>query len=686
MLRLKVILQSKVFLIISFFLIALYVLVFTQILKSTSKYSLTSTNLSGIITDYHFFEDKLSLTIKAQEKVQVNYYFDIKEITYLKDKIKIGLEVDLTGKFKEPINNTIPNTFNYKKYLLSHKIYRTFTAKKIEIKNNSIKYYYQIKNWFLKRISKYTKTKDYLKAFILGDKNDLNEEIYNDYKTNGITHLFAVSGMHLSFLIFFLNIIFSKLKVKEFTSNIIIIIFLGFYMFLIGFSFSIVRASIFYIALLFNKKYLKLSSVFIWYLVLLLLLIINPFSLYDIGFLYSNICTLGLIIFKDKIKGKYWQKLLKVSFIAWIFSLPITILNFYEINLLTILANLIIVPLVSVIIFPLTILTFIFPFLESILAFTLNNLEMISEFLIKFKIMVVIPKFNISLLLFYFIIIYLIFKKGFKYSLLLILFIMIVKAFPYMDNKDYVYFLDVGQGDSSLIITKHQKEAILIDTGGIVSNSKTSQIDNVITFLKSLGITKIDYLIASHGDYDHIGFASKLVLNIKVNKLIFNIGEFNNVEKDLINILQKKNIRYYQNLQSLNLSDLKLLFLNTKLYDNENDNSNVIWFKLNNYSFLYMGDASTKKEGDILATYNLKNIDFLKVGHHGSNTSTDECFIDVIKPKYAIISVGRNNIYGHPNFETLNNLKNSQVFRTDINGTIKISFSKKGYILNNYPP
>lgn len=113
-----------------------------------------------------------------------------------------------------------------------------------------------------------------------------------------------------------------------------------------------------------------------------------------------------------------------------------------------------------------------------------------------------------------------------------------------------------------------------------------------------------------------------------------------------------------------------MYFLNTKIYDNENDNSNVIYTELNSYKFLFMGDSEKDKEKDILNKYNLSNIDVLKVGHHGSKTSSSKEFINEINPNYSIISVGKNNRYGHPNKGVLNNLKESKIYRTDQNGSI----------------
>ncbi len=155
-----------------------------------------------------------------------------------------------------------------------------------------------------------------------------------------------------------------------------------------------------------------------------------------------------------------------------------------------------------------------------------------------------------------------------------------------------------------------------------------------------------------------------------MEKVIFNCGPYNDLEKELIKVLDKKKIKYYSCIKELNIDKNKLYFLQTKEYDNENDNSNVIYTDLNNYKFMFMGDASVTTENEILDKYTLPNIDVLKVGHHGSKTSSSEEFIKDINPKYSIISVGKNNRYGHPNKEVLANLNQSKIYRTDTDGSI----------------
>ena len=167
-----------------------------------------------------------------------------------------------------------------------------------------------------------------------------------------------------------------------------------------------------------------------------------------------------------------------------------------------------------------------------------------------------------------------------------------------------------------------------------------------------------------------MGEAINLVENFKVEKVIFNCGGFNELEQELIKILVQKKIPYYSCIKELNIDDNKLYFLNNGGYDNENANSSVIYTELNDYKFLFMGDAGVAVEEDLVEKYNLQDINVLKVGHHGSKTSSGEKFITEINPKYSIISVGKNNRYGHPNDSVLDNLEDSKIYRTDEDGSI----------------
>ena len=678
--KLKTIFVSKKFFLSLIFLV--FILTWYQVFfkNDNSKFS-NEEEITGLIKSKKVTNNKITLELKSKENIILNYYVDTyDELNKLNDVLYEGVTITAHGTLNQPSNNTIPNTFNYKKYLKSKKIYYTFKTDALEVVGQNSNFYYQFKRWLSKRIETIDDT-GYIKAFVLGSKNEIDEDIFKTYQNNGITHLFAISGMHISLFSSILLFLLKKIHLKDNQAYPIILLFLLGYTFLVSFTASVVRAFTLVLLLYLNKR-LKLGAtttrIFIYAIVLILLL--NPFFILDIGFLYSSLTSFGLILFSDYLKtSNKVLALLRVSLIALLFSLPITINNFYEYNFLSILANILIVPLVSTIIYPLSLITLIFPFFHPILKFFLMILETISTILSNitwFKI--ILPKMPWFLIISYYFIIYLIFKTKKKGLVILLIALLLGYKLSFnFDNNFYVYYLDVGQGDSILLINPRSRKATLIDTGGKKSVSYNEfppneyhVSNNIITFLKSINISKINTLITTHGDYDHMGESTNLVNNFKVGKVILNCGSLNELEQDLITILDKKHIKYSKCINQLDISPIKLYFLNSGEYDNENDNSNVIYAKLNDYKFMFMGDAGVEKEKDILNKYNISVIDVLKIGHHGSKTSSSKEFITKIKPKYSIISVGKNNRYGHPNKEVLENLKDSKIYRTDQDGSI----------------
>ena len=694
--KLKTIFASKTFLLSLIFLV--FILTWYQVFlkRDNSKFS-NEEEITGLIKSKKVTNNKITLELKSKENIIINYYVDTyDELNKLNDTLYEGIIITVHGTLKQPSNNTIPNTFNYKKYLKSKKIYYTFNANAIEIVGDNSNFYYQFKHWLSKRIESIDDT-GYIKAFVLGSKSEIDEEVFKTYQNNGITHLFAISGMHISLFSSILLFLLKKIHLKDNQAYPIILLFLLGYTFLVSFTASVVRAFTLYLLLYLNKRLklgIKTTKTFIY--TILLILFLNPFFILDIGFLYSSLTSFGLILFSSYLKtSNKVLALFRVSLLALLFSLPITINNFYEYNFLSILANTVIVPLVSSIIYPLSLITLIFPFFHPILKLFLTILESISTILSNitwFKI--ILPKMPYFLIISYYFIIYLLFiTKKKRYVIFLITLLLGYKLSFNFDNNFYVYYLDVGQGDSIVLISPQSRKATLIDTGGKKRVSYNEfppneyhVSNNIITFLKSINISKINTLITTHGDYDHMGESINLVNNFKGGDVILNCGSLNELEQELITLLDKKHIKYSKCISQLDMSPIKLYFLNSGKYDNENDNSNVIYLKYNEIKFLFMGDASTVVEQDLLSKYNLKYIDFLKIGHHGSKTSSSKEFITKTNPKYSIISVGKNNSYGHPNKDVLNNLDNSKLYRTDIDGSIGVKIKNNKFNIETCSP
>ena len=654
-LRLKIILQSNYFYYGLFILVLFYALFRIYVIKYESKLNINN-DYVGVIDSYKYKNNKYKFSLKGKENLIVYYKTDDNLM------VKRGMKVVVSGEYNEPSSNTIFNNFNYKKYLNNHKTFYIMNANSIKVIDKRINIFYKIKNYIYERCND-LKSGGYIKAFILGDKSSIDE--YSLYQANGVSHLFALSGMHIGLLtgiLLFLLKIYSK-------KNFLIILFL----IITIESASLLRSIVFYIMLKINKKFnLDISTKNILLLTISILIIYNPLIIMDMGFEYSAVVTYGLVVCTKYFKKNYFVNLFITSLIAFLFSLPITVYYNYKINMLSIISNLFVVPLVSFIIYPLSLITFIIPYLDSILFILLRLLILINNLLSSMAFNVVIPKVSIIFYLIYYLFLYLFYvSNNYKYLLYAFFCVFSLKFKCLIDNSINVYYLDVSQGDSSLITYKNRN--ILIDTGGIKDRTVS---DGTIKLLNSLGYAKIDYLILTHGDYDHMGEAINLVNNFKVEKVIFNCGPYNDLEEDLIKVLDKKRIPYYSCIKELNIDNNKLYFLNNKDYGNENDNSSVIYTELNSNKFLFMGDAGVEVEKDLIKKYNLQDIDVLKVGHHGSGTSSSKDFIDRITPKYSIISVGKNNMYGHPNKEVLNILEGSKICRTDQDGSVMFKIKK----------
>lgn len=668
-----------------------YVLLFISLIfifiKINSNYdipSINSNNFELVINDYKI-NDK-TITIYFNNYIGKYYVNNYDEIKTFKNNYSFGDKVLINGEVNIPNNNTIPNGFNYKEYLYNKKLYYIIKIDNIKIISKNDNVFLNIKNYIYKRIDS-IKHNEYLYAFILGKSYYIDSDVLNNYKVNGVTHLFALSGLHVSMFSNILIYIFNKLRLNEKLSYFLTSIFLLFFAFIASFTPSILRAVLFFILSSINKiYYFYIKPKYLLYVVFSILIFINPYYIFDIGFILSFSISFFILLFNEnyKIKNSVLS-ILVISILSLFSSLPIIINMSYEINILGFINNIFFIPFVTYLVFPLSIIVV---FIDK-LSFLLNILVSIMEFISKISVNILnvklyFSKLNLLYIFIYYVLLILVIKRV-RVRKLFIIFIIFLYFKCYIDRNDYVYYIDIGQGDSILFVDKN-KNSILIDTGGKV-NSKSSLIkNNVIPFFKSIGLRKIDYLVLTHGDYDHMGESINLVNNFKVKNVILNCGSYNNLENNLIKVLNKYNINHESCINEISINNYYFKFLNTKIYDNENDNSTVIYFKYNNYKFLFMGDASTNREKDILEKYNLENIDFFKVGHHGSNTSSSIEFISKIKPKYSLISVGKDNKYGHPKSSVLDNLSSSNIYRTDLDGSIVIRLNKNKYNIRTYNP
>lgn len=650
------------------FLIACLFCILNITFPKKSVYKESTTKEVCIITKIIEKEEYTTYELKGKEKL----IGTIKE----KNKYSLGDKVTIIGEWRKPTQNTTKNLFNYQEYLKNKKIYYTVSIKKIILQKKNKNLFYTIKQIIVSSFHK----NPYLHTFLLGDKSYLKDEVKRSFQQNGISHLFAISGMHITLLSSILKKILKKFQREENVyKTITIILFL--YLLFVGFSPSMVRGVLFFFLFEGNKIYyfyIKKENLFL--LTLSISLFLNPYNVFDIGFQYSYLISYALLKESDSLSSNNKiLSLLKVSLLSFLVSIPISLKNFNQLNILSILYNLFYVPYVSTIVFPMTLISAILKPIEPIYNILTIILEESSLFLSKIKIGIFIWKDIPNIFYYIYLILILIFLNTKRKEILYIFLSIIILHFiiPYTFSNEEVKIIDVGQGDSILLISNG--ESALIDTGGIASyeNQDGKIFYNILSpTLKKEGIKKLKYLILSHGDKDHMGEAKILIEEMDVENIILNCGEYNYLEKEIIELSKKNHHKIYSCVEELKLGKDTLFFLNTEEKNNENDNSSVIYTKMGNYAFLFTGDAGVEREKDILEEYDLGPIDFFKVGHHGSSTSTSEEFIKIINPKVSLISVGENNKFNHPHKEILDRLQNSKILRTDKDGTITIHLKK----------
>ncbi len=555
------------------------------------------------------------------------------------DSITVGDSYLISGELEVAEASTIPSGFNYYKYLLSKKVKYTMYNPDLTYINHSFSIN-QLRGLISDYIEQKTPlSKDYIKTFVLADKQDIDQELQSRINTIGISHLFAVSGFHIALLVLSLDKLLSKAITKEITRQVIISIFLLTFLVITVFTPSVLRAALMYIFIVVNKRYkLELSTLDILSIIFLLVMIANPYSHYNIGFVLSFLVTLFILLALTIINDENMiYSLFKVGVISYLSTIPIIMNLNHEINLLTILFNVIFVLLMSYIVLPLNYITFIFPFLDKLNS-SINNLyneiimvaSNIDLFIIKGTF--TSPLFTI---IYFFLLLMLLIrfenKTSFKRDLIVfIVFFVIAINSNYFELSKRVVFLDV-KGDSTLITDNFNNCNILIDTG------EQDPYHSVLGYIESRNIKKLDYVIITHNHSDHYGELETISSSVDIDSIITN-KNVTNFEDSLISCGSLSFYIYPMSYES----------------NNENNNSIILSLFINNDSYLFTGDIEESREAEFVNRYSIQTT-YLKVPHHGSNTSSSIAFINEVSPQVAIISATENYRKEHPSEEVVNN-------------------------------
>ena len=527
----------------------------------------------------------------------------------------------------------------------------------------------------------------------IGNKNYISPDFFDSLQKLGIYHLYVISGTHVAFLS---GVIFGVLKYFRLPLNIIkiiIIISLIFFLFLNFFSPSVLRAVFMGVLLLVCSFFKKKPYLAIISLSALIQILINPYVIYHAGFQLSYVTTYFILLTRPLFMhyGSIIQLVL-ITVISELSTLVIVLIHFNEISISGLLLNIVFVPVFSFIIFPSVIIFNLLIFLH--FPPTINELYHLLFSLMKSCIYLIsdafkhrIPVKNLSgttiiilLFLTYRLTVNVLQFKAKKIIVCIMIFItVLVVNHQHLNTEFTLTMVDVGQGDAFVIQDHKNYKTVLIDTGGAYKHDDSTinlSDKTLLPYLKEQGIDFIDLLIFSHLDLDHSGEVINILEKKEVGNIIMNTQDikFNEWVMQL-SPEQQSLIVDSRRFSEFSVGDIHFEnFLHESEPLDSNEQSVVLKAHLNHFSILFTGDAGLRTEEELMSLYNLKS-DILKVGHHGSDTSSGERFIDEVSPEISLISAGVNNRYGHPHDSVVETLEPSRIISTNAKGMVEFKIN-----------
>lgn len=748
-------------------------------------------NASGNKKGNEVVSKTMGKTAKKKEKTAFQLLCNIKKEKRKSLVLEYGDEIVFKATYEIPSTARNKSGFDYASYLKGKQIAGTVTVKASDVQitgknrvNIIIRKINKLKNIMIQKIRNLLPTENasICIGLLLGDQSFITEEIKESFRQSNLSHMLAISGSHIAYLLPAVLTFFNIFSLHQRFKKCIGIIFLIFFMLLVGFAPSIVRACLMSIYILLAQILYKKAEIYQSLgISTIIILLGNPYALLDIGFQLSYGGTIGIVLFSKKIfsklqkdpkiiqqnesQQKIWkeknkeeqkskeqknakQKLVSkeliikmkdsikemaiVSISANLIILPIMIYHFNTFSVTFLISNILASPIsaISLIIgLIFIILLFIVYPLAVLFSYILNPLLTlflkIAQWSSKLPLsQILLPTSGIWQITIYYVILFLIFfskwknitenriknsrtKKIYqivtKYQKQIVLFFILLLLFPYFltylpTNHLMISMIDVGQGDSMLIQTPKGKN-ILIDGGGSELGSFDVGEKTLLPYLLDKNIIKIDYMLFSHFDSDHCDGLFTILEKIPVeNVIISKQGKLSENFKEFLSIVQKKkvNIILVQEGDKVQIDkeiNITILFPQAAFIPENilNNNSIVAKLEWKNSSgevisnILLTGDIEQIAEEKLVEKYqntNILNATILKVAHHGSKSSSIQPFLDLVKPKIALIGVGKNNHFGHPNEGVLQRLENLNtiIFRTDKNGEINLKIDKNGKI------
>lgn len=659
---------------------------------------------------------KLEIISEAIEKSKTNSYIakndnNDKFIIYIskEEKIDYGMIVEINGELEIPDTARNRGGFNYRRYLNSQNIFGTIYVNNIEIielQQNDIIYTIKksIEKSFLMLLP--INHVGILEGMIIGDTSYVTEEIEESFRNSGISHLLAVSGANVAYVLILCKFVFQRVLGRN-VSNFLTIIFIVLFTILSGGSASVVRAAIMAIIIIISEFFSQKPNTYASIsFAILFILARNPLIICDVGFVLSFSGTLGIVLFEAKINNYMESKIkynketvygkvinlmietLAVTISAQLAVTPIVLYYFNNFSCISILANLVIVPAtgsITIVGIVMYITSLIYMPLAKLISYSVYSIIQFvilsSSFFAQLPYSTLLtPTPSIYLIIIYYLALYnMFFKKSRKVNiaiLLIVSMLIIISNFP----KSYINInmVDVGQGDSIFIETSKGK-TILVDTGGTENSDYDVGEKILIPYILDRGARKIDYVFLSHMHEDHVEGVISLIKKLKVENIIIGRqGVDTTLYNKIVSLAREKGINIIEVKKGdvINIDGIIFdIILAEEKSANLNNTSLVLKMSYGNISMLFTGDIEKEFEENIGVKTNI-----LKVAHHGSNSSSTEEFLKNNLPQIALISVGKGNSYGHPNKEVLERLEalGVNIYRTDVNGEIYLKIYKNG--------
>lgn len=529
-------------------------------------------------------------------------------------------------------------------------------------------------------------------GMVLGGQNGISEETQEVFRANGLSHLLAVSGTHVLLLISFLSLLLKPLPNKYRLP--ILLFLLCAYAFLCGLKPAVLRALLMALPIIFSVQKVERSNLFL--LIAMLLLVIKPLWLLDVGFQMSFAAAGGILWLGKKLRGyahlyftDFVAEIVTVTGAAQLGVLPFLIGYFHQFSLLSFVSSLLLIPvlelgvvlgLIGYGVLLLSGWTLPLQWAGLVIVQVLNWADLLSAIPGTMLTVATMPWWCGAL--YYLWLVFLLFLPvvhritlPVRRGVLWLCFAVLAGTYGWCNFGPLpfcAYFLDVGQGDCAVLITP-ERRTIVIDTGSTYIGSRI-----LVPFLHSKGINKVDLLLLSHGDFDHAGGAVGLVRNMPVKKIILATDNLSEYQENMVRLAESNVIVQAAQGLTCNVDGVEVKILDVPEKSVKNTDSVVAEVVWKGYGMLFPGDMDSNKERELAWP---RKYQIVKVPHHGSKYSNSEEFYEAVKPEVAVISVGRDNGYGHPHREALEriNAVGTQIFRTDWDGMIKVEFNDNGY-------